>query len=528
MADETPTIDLGTDNEGEKAIPAAAFDAYGISGLTRYGAVSRVYEEFLRELQGPQGMKSYREMIDNDPICGAILFAANHLCRKVRFQFKAADDSNQAQWIAAKIGGMLFDDLDSTWPDTLSEILTMLGFGWSLLEFTTKRRLGMVDQSAPSTLLPPDQNTIGGEGYKVSSFSPSRFNDGLIGFRALSLRSQETLFMWEFDDESNPIVMQQMAPPDYRIRRIPLSKALLFRTQVAKNNPEGRSLLRNAWTSYYFKKNLQIFEGIGIERDLAGYPMIQIEAPDLNKGQAPPDIWNPKDANASALLNQLKKIVRSVRRDEQEGLVLPWWAKFSLVSTGSRRSFDTNAIIARYDQRMSMSVMADFIMLGHEAVGSKALAATKISLFTASLSSFLDTVCAVINRKAVTLLMDFNGWPQELAPSMIHGDVESVSLEELGNFISKIAGVGFNPLMNPDAQRAVMELAKLPTTGIPNTMASSTGAADASRLGEPQETPSVGTGVGDNKEGEGDFSGGGGPVAALESTQGRPASLSTT
>lgn len=438
----------------------AAFDAYGISGLTRYGAISRVYEEFLRELQGPQGMKSYREMQDNCPITGAILFAAQHLCRRVSFTFRPANGSNEAHKVADFCGGAIFDDMESTWADTLSEILTMLPFGWALMEFRMKRRVGMGEPD----LTPPGIGTqnISGVGYKVPDFAPSRFSDGKIGFRSWSLRSQETLFMWEFDEDSNAVVMQQMAPPDYRIRRIPVAKSLLFRTQVSKNNPEGRSILRNAWTSYYFKKNLQVFEGIGIERNLAGYPMIQMEKPDIANGLAVPDIWNPKDPDMVNLLAAMKRMVRSVRRDEQEGMVMPWWAKFSLLSTGSRRGLDTDVIIKRYDQRIAMSMMADFIMLGHEAVGSKALAATKISLFTSALSSFLDTACSLIDRRAVPTLLDFNGIPQELAPVLEHGEVEDVNIQELGDFIAKIAGTGFNPLAEFDAQKHVMQAAHMP------------------------------------------------------------------
>lgn len=469
----------------------------GISGLTRYGQISRVYEEFLKELQGPQGMKNYREMQDNDPIVGAILFASQYLCRKVSFKFKPANQTQQAGQVAAFMGGAMFDDMESAWPETLSEILTMLAFGWSLMEFRLKRRLGM---SVPK-MTPPPQGAISieGEGYPVGP-AQSRFQDGLIGFRSLELRSQETLYMWEFNIDSKAVVMQQMAPPDYKIRRLPLDKALLFRTQVSKNNPEGRSILRNAWTSYYLKKNIQIFEGIGIERDMAGYPVIKIAEPDPSKGKFVPDVWNPKDPDMVNLLAQLKRVVTSVRRDEQEGLVMPWWAEFDLLSTGSRRAFDTNAIIGRYDQRMAMSVMADFIMLGHEAVGSKALAQTKISLFTSALSSFLDTVCAIINRQAVPLLMRYNGFPMELAPSMVHGDVENVNLQELGDFIAKIAGTGFNPLNDPDAQRAILDMARI-----------------------PYSKTEAGTSVGDASQGE--AGGSPAPVAPAESSQGQPSHM---
>jgi hypothetical protein len=441
----------------------SVYDSYGISGLTRYGTISRVYEEFLKELQGPQGMKNYREMSDNDPVIGAIQFAAVHLCRKVSFKFKPANDSNKAQEIADKIGSMIFDDMDNTWPDTLSEIMSMLPFGWALMEFKLKRRMG--PSSIESKLNIPDLGSqVGsGSGYPLPDFVPSRFDDGLIGFDSWSLRSQETLFMWEFDQDSKAVVMQQMAPPDYKIRRIPLGKCLLFRTQVAKNNPEGRSILRNAWTSYYLKKNIQVFEGIGIERDLAGYPVITTIEPDPARGIAPPDLWNAGDPQAVALLASMKQLMRSVRRDEQEGMVLPWWAKFQLLSTGSRRAFDTNAIIQRYDQRIAQSMLADFVMLGHEAVGSKAMAATKIGLFTSALGSFIDNACAVINRYAVTLIMQANAWPEELTPSLEHGEVEAINLMELGAFIKDVAQTGVNLLASPEAQAAVMSAAKLPS-----------------------------------------------------------------
>ena len=62
----------------------------------------------------------------------------------------------------------------------------------------------------------------------------------------------------------------QLAPPSYKQVVIPMEKCLLFRTQTHKNNPEGRSILRNAYRSWYFKKRIEEIEGVGIERDLAG------------------------------------------------------------------------------------------------------------------------------------------------------------------------------------------------------------------------------------------------------------------
>lgn len=350
----------------------APFLDLGISGVTRYGAISRVYEEFLTSLQGPAGMKLYREQIDNCPITGAFLFAAQHLARHVTFRFEPATGANIDGPLALKIRdrveAAIFHDLDVTWPDQLSEILSMLGFGWALHELTFKRCRGM--SSAVDLVPPPMTSGPTGQGVPPVPFTPSKFNDGWIGFKSWGLRAQETLFMWEWNTESLATAMQQMAPPDYRIRRIPLSKALLFRTTTAKRNPEGRSIIRNAVPSYLYRKNIQQIEAIGIERDFAGYPVFQTVEPDTTKGLMPPDLWNSKDANAVTQLSNLKALVRAIKRDEQEGMVLPWWIKFTLVSTGSRRQFDAQPVDAKVLTPRGWKRMGD-LAIGDELVDPK-------------------------------------------------------------------------------------------------------------------------------------------------------------
>lgn len=465
----------------------------GISGVARYGAVSRVYEEFLRELQGPAGMKLYREQANNCPVTGAILYAAQHLARGTTARIDPANrkgaNPQDAMRVADRVSGALFDDLETTWPDTLSEILSMLTFGWSLMEVSWKRCNGMEPprpESIGQSMLPPDHvSGPTGQGEPPPSFTPSKFDDGWMTWKSWGLRAQETLFMWEWDANSRATVMQQMAPPDYKVRRIPIKKCLHFRTQVAKQNPEGVSLLRHSMPSYLMKKNIQWVEGVGVERDLAGYPVFQVKEPDPQKRWVPPDIWNPNDANAVRVLAQLKTMARSVKRDDQEGMVLPWWIDFKLMSAGGgRRQFDTNQIITRYEQRILMSLLADFIMLGHDAVGSKALGETKNDLFTQALKSIMNIVASVINRFAIPELLRFNGVPQELAPTLVFGDVESVTLEELGGYVANLARAGMPMFPDGDLENYLRDAAKMPNTD-PNGMIGDSSAAEGDE-GDPE------------------------------------------
>ena len=188
----------------------------GRIGQRRFGGT--VYEEFLPELRGKKGIAVYSEMADNDDIIGSILFAIKMLIRQCDWNIEPGGDSKK-DIEAAEFVKSCMNDMQNTWIDTISEILSFLTYGWSFHEIVYKRRLGN------------------------SKDSKSKYIDGLIGWKKLPIRSQETLWQWEFDEEDNLLAMTQCPPPSYRLCTIPISKALLFRTEIRKDNPEGRSLL---------------------------------------------------------------------------------------------------------------------------------------------------------------------------------------------------------------------------------------------------------------------------------------------
>jgi hypothetical protein len=111
-------------------------------------------------------------------------------------------------------------------------------------------------------------------------------------------------------------------------------------------------------------------------------------------------------------------------------------------------------------------MLADFILLGHDAVGSKALASTKSSLFTTALNSFLANISAIVNRFAIPQMLQLNGVPLELAPTLTHGDAENVPIEALGAYIGQLAKAGMPLFPDADLEEALLESAKLPTSGV--------------------------------------------------------------
>lgn len=394
----------------------------GRIGQNRYyggnGSGSIFFEEFLPELRGTKGVHAYTEMADNDATVGAILFAIEMLMRKCEFHVEPAGDTAKDKE-AAEFVESCMDDMERTWSDVLSEIMSFLTYGWSYHEIVYKRRVGKT--SSPVT--------------------NSKYKDGLIGWRKLPIRSQDTLYGWEYKDDSDDLVgMIQSPPPNYGQILIPIEKALHFRTRSRKDNPEGRSILRTAYRAYYFKKRLEEIEGYGMERDLAGFPVLYSPA-DM-------PIWDANDPEMQQTLARAEYIVSSIRRDAREGLVLPGgengW-KLELVSSGSRRQFDTNQIIDRYDKRIATSVLADFVMLGQQQVGSFALADSKTKIFALAIGTYLDVICEVFNNQGIPRLIDVNGDHFKGItdyPKMEHGDIEETDLQQFATFIKDMVGAG--------------------------------------------------------------------------------------
>jgi hypothetical protein len=405
----------------------------GVSGLRRNSG--HVYEEYLRELQGPRWQRTIKQM-SNDAVIGAFLFAIDTITRQVKFSISPASEDVADVEASDFVNGALFEDMSYSWDDTLSEILTCLPWGWSLFEVVYKVRGGEGDDPAKQSL----------------------FSDNRIGWRKWAVRSQDTLSRWEFDENGGIQGMWQQ--DNFRGQAavlIPIDKSLLFRTQQRKNNPEGVSILRAAYESWYYRRNIARIEAIGIERDLAGLPYLKVPAEILQE--------------RSTAYQSYKDILINTRRDEQEGVMLPserdenghLMVEFSLLSTGGTRTFDTDKIISRYDHRILASVLSDFIMLGTSS-GSYALSSDKTEMFLMAIGTFLESIEGVINRHAIPKLLKLNGFKLEKYPKLGHGSLEKADLGAIGTYIKTLsdAGMLLFPTVDNKLEHRLLEIAGLP------------------------------------------------------------------
>ena len=368
----------------------------GATGLVEFHGV--IQEESIPKLRSlRQRVRVFADMA-NDPVIGAILFAIETHARQIAWDVRPADDSPEAKKHVEFLKDCM-EDMSHSWQDFLSEVLSMLPFGFSLHEIVYKPR-----------------------------------DDGRIGWAKIPIRAQETIDRWDMDKNKNLKGVYQIVDDILEVR-IPADKFLLFRTTSFKNNPEGKSILRSAYRAWYFKKKLEIIEAIGVERELAGYPVLNV----------PNSVFEETDQGRKRLQRALD-IVTNIRKDEQMGAVLPDdWVLTLLSSSGSQKS-DTDGIIQRYDMRIAQSVLSDVLLMGHASVGSYALAETKMANLTQTLNTWVNTITDVFNKDAIPRLFALNGITEKL-PILYHGPVVSIDPLRLANILFRLVGVD---IVRPD------------------------------------------------------------------------------
>ena len=439
---------------------------YATSGLQRAGGF--ISDDFIPALRGTNGRRTYREMSDNDPIIGGVLAAYRNVLSQLNYYFDPADKSVEAHQILQFVEEA-WSDMRKPWEATITAISTNLIFGWSLLEILFKQR----------------------DGYNRNSRLSSKFDDGKWGWHDLVIRSQETILRWELDQYGSYgdgiIAYQMVDPSGAGLLRIPRAKFLLFTVGDYKESPEGRSVLRGAYVPYYYKKRIQELQAIGIERDLAGFPVITVPAE-----------WMADDAspNQKQTVANLKTFVSNVKRNSQEGAVLPvifddqgnQLLKFELITSGGSRQLNIDDALKRYDDAIAISLLAGFMTLGHDGTGSLALGVSKTDLWLMAIQSMGRSICEVINKELVPQILRINGMDDSLSPELKFG---SISDDDVAPIFTAIAALAKGGVITPDnpLEAWIRETLGAPAQENPKTDEERTADATASSTPDTAASP---------------------------------------
>lgn len=419
------------------------FVEVGATGHQRFGNWRAHSEaDHVQQLRnGVDRIKAMREIADNDPVAFASLAAVDLLTRQVEWRVDPFSDKakhrQQAEFLEEAM-----KDMTESWSDMVSEAMTMVPYGLSVLEVVMKKRKG-ANWDNPK--------------------KHSNFKDNKIGWARFAPRAPWTFLYWIYDDDNNLRGCIQLAAPTWREKPLDFARCLYCRPRKGLDNPWGVSALRGAYVPYFFLKRLREIEGIGIERDLTGLPIARIPSRYLSS--------NATEAE-KVTLRAMETMVRNVRRDAQEGVVFPRdlddkgnpEMEFELMTSGGTRAMNPHEVITRWEQRLASSLLTDFIMLGQGegAGGSYALSADKSTLFKVAIETYLGVIADEINRKAVSRLARLNLWNTEELPQVVPGAVAKQDAAIVGAYLNQLAGSGAPIWPNPELHKWTLSLIDAP------------------------------------------------------------------
>jgi hypothetical protein len=438
----------------KKLSKTEATSILGVAGdNTRNGQIRA--DEFLAELRGKKAINKFREMRDNDSTIGAVMYATEQVLRDVDLKVFPANDTPAAQREADFVQSVL-KDMEHSLDDHVAEALSSLSYGFAWFEVVYKRRGGPADTNPKKK---------------------SKFSDGRMGIRKIAIRAPWTVARFEVDKQTGEVlgIYQEGSYAGTNKHFIPSRKSLYYRTTTINGDPSGRSILRNAYTSYQYLNNLQAIEAIAVERELAGIPVARI-----------PSEYLSSDATAaqSGFVANLQQILRDVKFNEQGYIITPSdtypdsngsptnirLVDVELMASNGKRNIEIDPIVRRYQHDIARSVLSEFLMLGSQG-GSYALSKSKTDLFLRALESYIQSIVDVLNKQLIESLWEINGLNYDLMPVIKAGDVAPHDLREIAGFLRNLNGADINVADHPEVIQNLMDIAELdydPDVGVEN------------------------------------------------------------
>jgi len=421
MTTSTKKVQKAVTREGVE-LPRFQMSEMGYAGLKVSAGIP--HEEMKKELQFPQSIVTFKQMSHHSTIAAAISLY-DMMVSKVKWRVKPVDDASDKEIQDAKFIQECMHDMEHSWMDFVQEAGSMKPYGFAVHEKVFRKRL---------------------------KSKGSKFDDGLIGWQKLPIRSQDSIDKWFFDEDGREIIgVQQnlnLVQDGYgrftnvingKEITLPRKKFLLFRTGKHKGNPFGKSCLRDCYYSWRYLVDIEEREATGVQRDLAGVPCMSIP-PQYMSADASPE--------QKAIYEYFKNIVRNIQFNQQAGLVLPQafdpdskqpLFKFELISSEGGKNYDTTKIKEYYKNAILTALFADLLILGQGSTGSYALGGIKSQLMAVAIEALLKEIQDVINGDLVRHTFELNGWDTSRMPTIEYEDFEADDLEAFSKAIQRYA-----------------------------------------------------------------------------------------
>jgi hypothetical protein len=437
----------------------------GTGGFKRYSGF--ISNDYIIELNDSIRLPwTWREMREQSTAIAAMMYMIESMIGSAKWHVETgrSGDKNEEGMpteteediAASEFLETVLNDCETPIQDLATDMATCCTYGWAFDECTYKLRKGKE----------VDKNTEW----------RSKYEDGRVGWAKFTPIAQVTRWSWIFNEDRNSphfneaVAIEQFAAPTWMRVHIPLNKGVHVVFKPYMGSPEGWSPLRAVFITYRFAQRLQLIMAQGADRDLVGYPVVYI----------PEEIilgYVSGDPIYTELYNSYVNLATKTRRDDSEGLVLPSTPymdiegnptsipkfKFELLSSGGSRQLDLVAILNMLNNWMLSTLASDILSLGHESVGSFALADVKNQTLMKGIEAILNRIQDAINTQLVPALFELNPeFKLKDLPKIVHDDLTEKDVTGMADYLVKLKSAGVPIPLDKDMLTYLLGQAKIP------------------------------------------------------------------
>lgn len=379
---------------------------YGDSGVRIFNGVI-VTDEYRPELTGHALMRTIEEMRRGDATIHAGLTAVKMPIIAAEWFVVPGGETDQDKAASDLIDYQFNEAIN--WKATLTEILTMLEFGFAVFELVLDiRQVNGVDR---------------------------------IVITKIAFRKQTTIYAWLTQD-AKPGITQFKSTGE--IVSIPEDKLVTFTHQQEGDNWQGVSILRSAYQNWYYKKTLYQIDAVGHERQSLG--VVKIEYP---------------TGASNDMREQARLAAQNVRANERAYIEQPTGWTIDFMDMKANTTKDPSASIAHHDRQILKSMAVQYLDIGaSRSSGARSSSQDQRKVLELQDQAIAYQIASKVTEKIVKTVIDLN-FNLSTYPKWSVDKIEEDSIVDLAAAVESLSGANFLTPTDEDEEH-VRKLLRFP------------------------------------------------------------------
>lgn len=408
--EQSPFSAIHKNQYQENAVIEQLFTVFGDSGTQRYSGY--INEEQNADWRDASRIDTVEEMRRGDGAIQAVLKAIKAPILSADFTIWSADETPKGEEIRANVEKNVMG-MQRQFKEFLRESLGFFDFGHYVFEII----------------------------YGIDS-------DGMICLKDLAPRIPRSIMKWKMQSSNCPGITQLISTDDNpkTLAEIPMEKLFVLTNDQEGDDLTGRSVLRSAYIHWKHKRLLYIISGISADRYGVGVPVMKL-----------PEGYS--DAEKAAA----EELLKNLRSNERSYLVLPPKFEVDILTPQGSNNVTQNmqVMMDHHNKMITLSVLAQFLLLGSDGVGSYALSGDLSSFFLRHVEDRVHYWRNAFNTQVIRRFVDLNYGPQKIYPEIRNTPISERNMKEYSETLKNLVDSGLLDI-DTDLKQELRSSFKLP------------------------------------------------------------------